>query len=379
MLQLHLYLIRQQLSAMLMVLLGLVVLVWLNHSLKILELVVNKGASFISFLQLAFLPFPLWLMVAMPLASFIAVIWVVYKFIADRELTVMQAIGLSPLQFAIAPLIFGLAVTAFLFVNSLVLLPQAFSIFKQTQFEVRSSIPKVLIQDKVFVDLGENLTLYIQDKTSQNRVSGVFIQDSRNPGQIVTYTSQFGEFRLQDGFPIFELSNGQRLELQQGGQASATLNFQSHTLDISQKGNASSKRFTDANEESILDLMDESKSVDSRFFSQRLAMAHYRLAAPLQAISLVALACAILLIGRVSRANILRRIGITTIFGIGLQAAMIPARGLIIETPASWPILYLVCIIPAAVSVYALFHPQTTAQLVARFLSRQKSAQSVRA
>ncbi len=379
MLQLHLYLIRQQISAMFMVLFGLLILVWLNHSLKILELVVNKGASFWSFLMLAFLPMPLWLMVALPLASFIAVIWVIYKFTADRELTVMQAIGLSPLQFTIGPLIFGLGVTCFLFVNSIILLPNAFSIFKQKQFEVRAAIPKILIQDKVFVDLGENLTMYIQDKTSQQKVSGVFIQDSRDPNQVVTYTSQSGEFLMRDGFPVFVLNNGQRIELQQQGSGSATLNFQSHSLDISQKGNGTSRRFTDANEENILDLMDKDKSEDARFFSQRLAMAHYRLAAPLQAVCLILMACAVLLVGRVSRAKIVRRIGITSILGITLQAALIPARGLIIDTPATWPIIYLVSLIPGAISIYAIYNPQKTALLFASIFKAQKSASQVRA
>lgn len=377
--QLHTYLIKQQMNAMLMVLFGLLILVWLNHSLKILELVVNKGAAFSAFMLLAFLPLPLWLMVALPLACFIAVLWVIYKFTADRELTVMQAIGLSPVQFTIAPLIFGSFITCFLFLNSIILLPHAFSIFKQKQFEVRSTIPKILIQDKVFVDLGKDLTLYIQEKLSQQKVSGVFIQDSRNPKQIVTYTSQFGEFLIRDGSPIFELRNGQRIALEREANAAATLNFQTHTLDLSQRSNDSSQRFTDANEETILDLLDKEKTQDVRFYSQRLAMAHYRLAAPLQAVSLVLIACAILLIGRVSRANIAKRIGIAACAGIALQALIIPARGLIIETPASWPIIYLVSIIPGMLSFYAISYPQKTSRFFASLFNTRKSSNSVRA
>ena len=164
MFHLHAYLIRQQIVSLFMVLLGLLIIVWLNHSLKVLELVVNKGASFTAFFKLSFLPLPLWLMVALPLACFCAIIWVIYRLVSDRELVVMQAAGISPIQFAIAPILFGLATTFILFVNSIILLPNAFSIFKQTQFEVRASIPKVLIQDKVFVDLGKDLTLYINKR-----------------------------------------------------------------------------------------------------------------------------------------------------------------------------------------------------------------------
>ena len=79
MFHLHAYLIRQQIVSLFMVLLGLLIIVWLNHSLKVLELVVNKGASLAAFFKLSFLPVPLWLMVALPLACLVAVIWVIYR------------------------------------------------------------------------------------------------------------------------------------------------------------------------------------------------------------------------------------------------------------------------------------------------------------
>ena len=107
MFHLHAYLIRQQIVSLFMVLLGLLIIVWLNHSLKVLELVVNKGASFTAFFKLSFLPLPLWLMVALPLACFCAIIWVIYRLVSDRELVVMQAAGISPIQFAIAPILFA--------------------------------------------------------------------------------------------------------------------------------------------------------------------------------------------------------------------------------------------------------------------------------
>ena len=231
----------------------------------------------------------------------------------------MQAAGISPIQFAIAPILFGLATTFILFVNSIILLPNAFSIFKQTQFEVRASIPKVLIQDKVFVDLGKDLTLYINKRKSEQEVNQVFIQDSRTDEVIVTYTSESGAFKIIDDRPVFILTNGQRVETRRGSSEPATLNFATHSLDISQQTDGTNSRFIDANEESIADLMDRDKAETDFRFPQRLAMAHYRLAAPLQAVALALLASAIMLVGRLTRANIIRRMVIAAIAGILLR------------------------------------------------------------
>jgi len=363
MFHLHAYLIRQHLVSLFMVLFGLLIIVWLNHSLKVLELVVNKGASLSAFFKLSFLPMPLWLMVALPLACLCAVIWVVYRLLSDRELVVMQAAGISPIQFALSPILFGLAITLFLMVNSIIFLPNAFGLFKQTQFEVRSSIPKVLIQDRVFVDLGKDLTLYINKKESEQEVKQVFIQDSRTPELIVTYTSERGAFKIIDGRPVFVLTNGQRVENRKGNPEPATLNFATHTLDISQQTDNGNRRFIDANEESIADLMNKDKAESDFRLPQRLAMAHYRLAAPLQAIALALVAAAILLVGRVTRTNIFRRIILASLAGILLQSLVIVSRGLIADMPASWPCIYLASLLPAMLSAGALFRPEKSARI----------------
>jgi len=379
MFHLHAYLIRQQTVSLFMVLFGLLIIVWLNHSLKVLELVVNKGASLAAFFKLSFLPVPLWLMVALPLACLVAVIWVIYRLISDRELVVMQAAGISPIQFALSPILFGLATTLILMANSIIFLPHAFSAFKQTQFEVRASIPKVLIQDKVFVDLGKDLTLYINKRQSEQEVNQVFIQDSRTAEVIVTYTSEKGAFKIVDGRPVFILTNGQRVETRRGNSEPASLNFDSYSLDISQQADGASQRFIDANEESIADLMNRDKAEADYRFPQRLAMAHYRMAAPLQALALALVASAILLVGRVTRANIIRRIIIAAILGVLVQNLVVLARGMIADIPLSWPLIYLVSIVPASASLGALARPEEAARIASTLFRLPLNSGSQRA
>ena len=211
--RLHRYLFMQYVQVALMVLFSLLMVVWLNQTLQLLELVVNKGSPLVSFLVLSVLALPLWLLQAIPIALFIAVIWVINKITSDRELVAMQSAGWSVRQFTIAPLVFGLLCTVFLCLNSTILLPSGFGAFKERQSALRAAIPKVLLQDKIFVDLAPDLTIFINERISRTQVRNVFIQDKRNNNEITTLTANRGEFLNENGKAILALEYGERSQI----------------------------------------------------------------------------------------------------------------------------------------------------------------------
>ena len=211
------------------------------------------------------------------MAGFIGVIWTIYRFLSDRELIVMQAVGLSPRQFSKMPILFGVLLTSLLMVNSVVVLPYGFSKFKELQILVGASIPKLLVQDNVFMDIADDLTLYVGERVSQNEVGQVFIQDARNPERLVTLTSESGQFSISGGRPLFVLRNGQRTELAVDGTATASLSFETHALDIgTQTTDATKRDIIDANEESIFNLLNHARHDTGCLCSRAKAMGHYR-------------------------------------------------------------------------------------------------------
>ena len=249
--QLNLYLLKHFFMSSLLVALSLIGVVWLNHALRMLEFIVSKDSTIHDFLlPLSFFPIPLWLVIALPMSAFIGVIWVISRFLSDRELIVMQAVGFTPLQFGRVPIIFGAALTFALLINSVYILPASFSTFKKVQAEVRGSIPKLLIQDNVFIDIADDLTLFVGKRINQNEVGRVFIQDSRNPEVTITFTSERGQFSSVNGQPVFLLLNGQRTELRKDGTSNAQLTFETHSLDISQQNTGAAERvILDMNED----------------------------------------------------------------------------------------------------------------------------------
>ena len=156
------YIFAQLLRTTCAVTLVIIGIVWLFQTIRLLEMVISRGAAFSDFILMSFAVIPLWLTIALPIGAFVAVNWVFHRILNDRELTVMQAIGLSPMQIARAPIALGALVSAAMLANSIFILPSSFGVYKEQQFKIRNSIPAIFLQDNVFVDVVDGMTMLIE-------------------------------------------------------------------------------------------------------------------------------------------------------------------------------------------------------------------------
>ena len=353
--QLYRYLFSQYLQLSALVLLCLVTVVWINQAINLLELVVNKGAPIIDFLILSLLASPLWLLEALPISLFIAILWVISKIQSDRELVVMQAVGMNNRQFALAPISLAFIFTIIQIVNSVYLLPASFGEFKQRQLDLRNAIPSILLQDRVFVDLAPGLTIYIDERISENTVRNVFIQDARDEPSIITLTASNGIFDLENGRPVLILENGERSELNDNNEASASLLFEQYKLYFARNFISNNRaRTIDMNEDSIQNLLDAEKSSHERFIAQRQAYGHYRIAAPFLSLTLALIAVAGMTRGRLRDEHKSKRIWFTIAAALAVETLFITARSLAVSVPILWSIIYISLAFPALISAYFL-------------------------
>ena len=91
------YMFRQLAVALLAVSVGLAALVWLTQSLRFIELVLDRGLSFLVFLELTGLLLPSFFAVILPITTFVVMLFTYVRLATDRELVVMRAAGLSQL------------------------------------------------------------------------------------------------------------------------------------------------------------------------------------------------------------------------------------------------------------------------------------------
>jgi len=359
------YLFAQMLRMAGAVSVTLVGIMWLFQTIRILELVINRGAPLSEFLVMSVTVVPLWLTVAMPIGTFVGVIWVFHRSLSDRELLVAQASGRSAHQLARAPMALGLLVTSFLVFNSVILLPFSFSIYKQIQFNLRNSIPTVMLQENVFIDVVDGMTMLIGRKYDDGAAEDVFIHDERDDGAVVTMTAKAGRFVEKDGQPAVILQDGQRVELTGTGEAGATLLFESHTVFIVPRDRREATRMPiEMNEDSISNLLDPTTSPSANYINQRVAEGHYRIVSPLLAMALGLVASVGVLWGQIRPSTWSRRTFITVAIGIACITALVSARSLATQFAELRALIYLSMLFPLVVAYGLIVWPSLRAHQI---------------
>ena len=358
--QFNLYIFNQLLRTTLALTSVLVGIIWLFQTIRILELVVNRGAPVSDFLIMSVASMPLWLMIAIPISGFIAVNWVYSRILADRELLVMQSIGLSPLQLAKAPIALGILLTGFLAVNSVYILPASFGVYKDLQFKLRNSIPTILLRDGVFIEVVDDMTMFIGSRDDDDVMRDLFIHDARLGDRIITMTAKSGAFIERDGSPMLVLQNGERSERNAEGQSGAVLLFETHSVTITRSSSQPTARATiDINEDTIANLLSPAAASSPQYYLQRHAEGHYRIASPWLGLGLALLSAAIILRGQIRRDLWTRRASMNIGACVLVIIAVVVTRGWVTNNANLWPFIYLSVFVPIILAIWLLRSTQT--------------------
>src|SRR6202162_4375180 len=192
------YILRQCLTMMIFVTAALSAAVWLAQSLRLVDLIVNRGLSVELFSYMAVLILPRFLDIVLPVGAFIAVLFVFNRLTAESELVVMRAAGLGPLMLARPVFILGGIAFVVLLSLSAYFLPASNREFKDLQFEIRNRFVSALLQEGAFTTVSDKLTIYIGGRNERGEVIGLLINDDRDPQQPVTILAERGAFADAD-------------------------------------------------------------------------------------------------------------------------------------------------------------------------------------
>ena len=145
--------------------------VWLAQSLRLVDLIVNRGLSAEMFLYLALLILPRFLDIVLPIGAFIAVLFVFNRLTAESELVVMRAAGLGPSRAGPAGLCAWPASPSLVLMSlSAYFLPASNREFKDLQFEIRNRFVSSLLQEGAFTTISDKLTIYIGGRDERGEV-----------------------------------------------------------------------------------------------------------------------------------------------------------------------------------------------------------------
>ncbi|HVZ08582.1 LPS export ABC transporter permease LptF [Rhodopila sp.] len=282
--RLDIYIFRQVLVALVAATGGLTALIWLTQSLRFVELVVNRGLSFAVFVHLTGLLIPSFVAVILPITTYIVIQFVYQRLSTDRELTVMRAAGLSPWALARPALMVALLTTMLGYALTLYLVPASLAAFRDYQWQIRNRLAAFLLQEGVFTPLSDKLTVYIRSRAPDGTLSGILVDDARDPSAHATILAERGRLVEGPNGPRVVLLDGSRQQIDHQTGRLNMLTFKQNEIDLADATKDTGARLPDMSEVSLPELLDPHPALE-RDKSKWVAEGYKRLTAPLTTVS----------------------------------------------------------------------------------------------
>ena len=349
------YILRQLLGPFLLITVGLSAVIWLTQSLRFIDMIVNKGLSLSAFLYFSMLLLPTFLGVILPIALFSAILFTYNKLVIDSEVVSLRTAGFGQWSLAAPALTLATLVCIIVYAINLYFIPASYREFKSRQFVARADFSSVLLQEGVFTNLIEDVTVFVRERDSSGRLNGILVHDKRVPGQPVTMMAERGALVKTEQSPRFVLLNGNRQEINKERRQLSLLYFDSYALDLGQFAANPANRWREPRERYLHELFNPDDGYDDqRNLGKFWAEAHQRIVSPLFAFALTGIALATLLGGQLNRRGQWRRIlaGIAAAFlfeAIGLGLVNVVSK-----SPGLAPLIYLNVLLTSGFAVYFL-------------------------
>lgn len=364
--RLSIYVLRQLAGPVALFSFLLTSVIWLSQSLRLLDLVINRGQSAPTFVYLTLLILPGLLVIILPLSLFAGALYGLHKLNADSELVVMSAAGFSRRQLAAPVLIAALIMMALTYLCSLYLMPLGERAMKSKVLDIRSDIGTAILNEGEFNTPTNDLTVFIRSLSPDGNIRGILVHDNRDALRPTTYIAEGGILADTPAGARLIMRDGTIEQSSLGGSHLSVLRFKQYVFDLDQFAGPTQATQLETSERFLPELLWPGPHVDTRVRNAYFAEANNRLAAPLYCLAFAFIAFAAVTRGRGGRGAYALRLTMACTFAGGIRIIGYGAQGAAARNPALCILLYLIPLAGAGVALLDIagFDPAT-------FLSRR--------
>ncbi len=338
------YVLRQLAGPFLLFAFLLTCVVWLSQSLKLLDLVINRGQSAPTFIYLTFLILPGLLVIILPLSFFAGTLYGLHRLNSESELIVMQAAGYSRRQLAVPVLVLAVITMLLSWSCSLFLMPLSQRTMKDAVLDIRADIGAAILNEGDFNTPITGLTVFIRELESDGHIKGILVHDSRNAKMPTTYIAQTGMLAQTQAGARLIMRDGTIEQTVAEGAKLSVLKFKSYVFDLDQFGGQQTEQNLETSERYLPDLFWPKFTVkpNPRTIKIFYAEGHNRLSAPLYCLAFAMIALAAVTRGRRGRGAYALRLTTASVLAAALRLAGYVAQGAAARSTPLCALLYLI-------------------------------------
>jgi lipopolysaccharide export system permease protein len=339
------YVLKQLIGPVALFTFLLTCVIWLTQALRLLDLIINRGQSALTFGYLSMLVVPGLLVIILPLAFFSGALIALSRLNTESELVVMASAGFSRMQLAVPVLVAALIVMVLTWVCSLWAMPAGQQKLNATLFDIRANISTALYSEGTFNTPAKGLTVFIRAIDADGSIHGALVHDNRNAKAPITYLAESGRIVQTPAGSRLVMNDGTIQRIAKHGARLNVLRFQRYVFNLDQFVSIQPAAERKAKEAFIGELLHPPAGVKDKVRRTYIAEAHSRIAEPFYCIAFALIALAAVTQGRRARGAHLLRMTLACFAAAALRIAGYGVAGLAAGNSAFCVLFYVLPLI----------------------------------
>lgn len=323
---------------------------WVNRAVVLLDRYLSQGQAGQLVIEVTLLSLPSIILLVIPIAAYVAVIYTTNRLYSDSELVVVQAAGFSAARLARPYFAFGVIVAILMSLLAHAVVPLSMVRFNDIRAKLAEAISSRLLEPGNFQEPTDGVTVYVREVDADGRLDNVLINDRRDPTRQVTYIAQEAFLIQGQSGPQVLMFDGMAQTLNPVTNLLGVTYFEELSIALDDMTSGQSLRLLDHRELPTHILLNPPEEV--LFWTQRneiwlASEAHIRFAQAALVIPAGVLGMACLLSARFTRFGHWRQILLACLLILILKVFENATIDLAKDDATLWPIIYLPTIVCA--------------------------------
>lgn len=340
----------------------IVLIYWINRSIRLFERLSGDGQGLALFAQLSLLSLPYLIYLMLPLAAFASAVSTGNRMGSDSETVALQAAGISAFRIVRPALYMGVMAAALMLLLAHLLVPMSRVAIADLEEQLADEVSARLLEPGKFQSPIDGVTVFVAEITGEGVLSKVLLSDQRDPAEEVIYTANQALLVRSDTGPQLVMISGLAQFLRADGTLS-TLQFEDFALGLGEVEVPEDRVLRDLRGWDTARLLRADPADLESVGKSRgafLSEAHRRLANPALAICTALLGFSALLVGGFSRFGFWQQVAGAILALIVIQLSVNMSEEIAQSDAAAWPVLYAPVALAAGLVLVLLYvsdHP----------------------
>ena len=192
-------------------LIGISSIIWVFQAVNFLDIMIEDGRNYYVYLQYTLFSFPKIISKVLPFCIFFSFSYVFIKYEMNNELIIFWNHGVKKISLINFFLIFSLMILLFQSILLSIIVPKSQEIARNQLRNSDVDYFEGLIKPKKFNDNVKNLTIYADEKTSENQFINIYIKKKTSNEKFQITFAKKGIFETRGNKKVLVLYNGQTL------------------------------------------------------------------------------------------------------------------------------------------------------------------------